>query len=106
MVIVGDVNPGSEIIATGDILIMGNLRGWLMQVLKAIRHLLWLHSGYNLHKLELQITFQDLRKAKRSTQFPEIARLKERGIVIEPYNVLNTDIYKEKREGIKWVRLS
>ena len=27
MVIVGDVNPGSEIIATGDILIMGNLRG-------------------------------------------------------------------------------
>ena len=80
---------------------MGNLRGLAHAGAKGDkRHLLWLHSGYNLHKLELQITFQDSPEGKKEVpQFPEIARLKERGIVIEPYNVLNTDIYKRKTGG-------
>ncbi len=100
VVIVGDVNPGSEIIATGDILIMGNLRGLAHAGAKGDKTSIV--AAFRLQPTQIRIANYISRPPegkKEVPQFPEIARLKERGIVIEPYNVLNTDIYKRKTGG-------
>lgn len=85
IVIVGDVNPGAEIYAAGNIIVLGNLRGVV-------------HAGTNgnekaiiaAFKLEPQI-LQIGNIVTRSPedavkpQYPEVAKIKNGGIVVEPY---------------------
>lgn len=83
--IIGDVNPGAEIIAGGNIAIMGSLRGMA-------------HAGANgnenaivsaiiLHPTQLRIagiiTIPPEDNALNS-RYPEIARIKQNAIIIEP----------------------
>lgn len=85
--VVGDINQGAEVIAGGDAIVFGTLRGMV-------------HAGYpdnqeaivialNLMPLQLRIgpfiaradEGQNPRRAPR----PEVARVKDERIVIEPY---------------------
>jgi septum site-determining protein MinC len=87
VVLVGDVNQGAEILAGGDAIVFGTLRGVV-------------HAGYpdnqdavvialNLVPLQLRIgpyiaradEGQNHRRASR----PEVARVKDERIVVEPY---------------------
>lgn len=85
IVIVGDVNPGAEIYAAGNIIVFGNLRGDV-------------HAGTNgnekaiiaAFKLEPQI-LQIGNIVTRSPednpkpQYPEVAKIKNGSIIVEPY---------------------
>jgi len=85
IVIVGDVNPGAEIYAAGNVIVLGNLRGVV-------------HAGTNgnekaiiaAFKLEPQIlqigdivtrSPEDAEKP----QYPEVAKIKNGNIIVEPY---------------------
>ncbi len=87
VVLVGDINQGAEIIAGGDALVFGTLRGVV-------------HAGYpdnhnavvvalNLMPLQLRIgpyiARADEGQNTRRVQRPEVARVKDERIVIEPY---------------------
>ncbi len=85
VVIVGDVNPGAEIYAAGNIIVIGTLRGVV-------------HAGTNgnekaiiaAFKLEPQI-LQIGNIITRSPedevkpQYPEVAKIKNGNIIVEPY---------------------
>jgi septum site-determining protein MinC len=86
MVLVGDVNQGAEILAGGDVIVFGSLRGLV-------------HAGYpdnsgavvislNLVPLQLRIGPLIARaeegEGKRRISRPEIARVQSGRIVIEP----------------------
>jgi septum site-determining protein MinC len=87
VVLVGDVNQGAEIIAGGDTIVFGTLRGVV-------------HAGYpdnhtavvlalNLMPLQLRIgpfiARAEEEQHNRRVQRPEVARVKEERIIIEPY---------------------
>ena len=88
VVLVGDVNQGAEIIAGGDVVVMGTLRGVV-------------HAGYpdnkmavvvalNLMPLQLRIgpliAIPEEESNHRGVIHPEVARILDDQIVIEPYN--------------------
>jgi len=88
VVILGDVNPGSEIIATGDILIMGTLRG--MAHAGARGDTSAIVAAFRLKPTQLRIAGIISRPPEDkddTPRLPEIACLKEDIIIIEPYNV-------------------
>ncbi|MGE0684775.1 MAG: septum site-determining protein MinC [Candidatus Binatia bacterium] len=87
VVVMGDVNQGAEILAGGDVVVVGTLRGMV-------------HAGYpdnkeavvvalNLTPLQLRIGPQiargDDNQNNRRAPRPEIARVKDENIMIEPY---------------------
>ncbi|HHW02023.1 MAG TPA: septum site-determining protein MinC [Thermoanaerobacterales bacterium] len=102
VVILGDVNPGSEIVATGDILVMGVLRG--MAHAGAHGDMSAIVAAFRLQPTQLRIAgiiSRPPEDKQEVPQFPEIARLKDKAIIIEPYYQLNFESIKRKREGIK-----
>ncbi len=89
VVILGDANPGSEIVATGDILVLGTLRG--MAHAGAAGDTTAIVAAYRLRPTQLRIADVISRPPEdkeESPPFPEVARLKDNIIVIEPYNAL------------------
>jgi len=86
--IIGDVNPGAEVVAGGDIIIWGKLRGTV-------------HAGAQgddsaivcalfLAPTQLRIGNHIARSPEgedRDLVIPEIARVDLKGIVVEPWNV-------------------
>lgn len=85
IVILGDVNPGANIIATGNIIVQGRLRGVA-------------HAGSNGNRNAIISAFKLQSKQVRIAdiisrcpdddfliQWPEIAMIKDNIIVIEPY---------------------
>ena len=87
VVLVGDVNQGAEILAGGDAIVFGTVRGMI-------------HAGYpdnreavvvalNLMPLQLRIgpfiARADEGQNHRRAQRPEVARVRDERIVIEPY---------------------
>lgn len=87
VIVMGDVNQGAEILAGGDVVVVGTLRGMV-------------HAGYpdnkdavvvalNLTPLQLRIGTMIARadddQNNRRVSRPEIARVKDDHIMIEPY---------------------
>lgn len=88
IVLVGDINQGAEILAGGDVVIFGTVRGMI-------------HAGYpdnteavvialNLTPLQLRIgpiiaRAEDSPKNRRRSQHPEMACVKDEQIMILPY---------------------
>ena len=88
VVLVGDINQGAEIIAGGDTIVFGTLRGVV-------------HAGYpdnhnavvlalNLMPLQLRIgpfiARAEEGQNNRRVQRPEVARVKDERIIVEPYH--------------------
>ncbi|MDI3480490.1 MAG: septum site-determining protein MinC [Tepidanaerobacteraceae bacterium] len=102
VVILGDVNPGSEVVACGDILVMGVLRG--MAHAGADGDISAIVAAFRLQPTQLRIAGVISRPPEEKQEvprFPEVARLKDKTIVIEPYYQLNFNSIKRKQEGIK-----
>lgn len=90
ILIMGDVNPGAEIVASGDIIVMGSLRGVA-------------HAGATGNEDAIVMAFRlqptQLRIANHITRppdeevigpsYPEIARIKDKAIIIEVYQANN-----------------
>lgn len=92
LIILGDVNSGAEIVAGGDIVVLGTLRGVA-------------HAGaydetgggrfifaLNLHPTQLRIGMVISRGSSDSGNKPEIARVDGNIIMVEPYNPRNLGI--------------
>jgi len=85
VIIIGDVNPGAQIVATGDILVWGRLRGVV-------------HAGadgdesaqvcaLDLSPTQLRIAGQiAITPQRRGKSQPEIARIHDGQVVAEPWN--------------------
>lgn len=85
LVIVGDVNPGSEIHAAGNVIVLGHLKGYVHAGMggndKAIV------AAFSLQPEILQIGELVTRSPEDNLrpQFPEVAKIKDGSIVVEPY---------------------
>lgn len=85
VVIFGDVNPGSEITATGDIIVIGSLRGVVHAGANGDNSAIIM--AYRLTPVQLRIGSTISRPPENSlpSNYPEIARIQMNRMVIEPY---------------------
>lgn len=85
VVIVGDVNPGAEVFAGGNIIVLGTLKGHVHAGFggndKAII------AAFNLQPEILQIADIMTRSPDDAVrpQYPEVAKVKDNMIIVEPY---------------------
>lgn len=88
VVVYGDVNDGAEIVATGDVLIFGKLRGVVHAGAGGDDHATI--GAFGLNAPQLRIGGHIARspeEKKRKPRGPEIAAVREGQIVIEPWRV-------------------
>ncbi|WP_129596864.1 septum site-determining protein MinC [Anaerophilus nitritogenes] len=86
LVIIGDVNPGAEIIAEGNIMVMGSLRGVAHAGISGNERAFV--AAYSLQPTQLRISKKIARSPdheKVKPMGPELAMIKNGGVVIEPY---------------------
>ncbi len=86
LVVLGDVNPGAEIFATGNILVLGHVRGVVHAGCKG-DYTAWV-MAHKLQPTQLRIGPLITRSPDDSNTIPtepEIAYIKDKMIVIEPY---------------------
>lgn len=85
VVVLGDVNPGAEIIASGHVLVMGNLRGIVHAGCKGEEGAVV--SALNLNPIQLRIAGHITHSPENYGVVgrfkPEIARIKDNRVVIE-----------------------
>lgn len=85
IVIIGDINPGAEILAGGNIVVLGTLRGYVHAGIggndKAII------AAFSLQPEILKIADIMTRSPDDGTkpQYPEVAKVKDNTIIVEPY---------------------
>lgn len=86
IVIIGDVNPGAEIVAAGNIIVMGSLRGVAHAGRNGKKDAIV--AAFNLEPTQLRIA-DIIARAPDSKEFessiPEVATIKDGKLVIEPY---------------------
>jgi len=85
VVVVGDVNPGAEVTAGGDIIVMGSLRGLAHAGTAGAKEAVVV--AFNLKPTQIRIGSAIGRPPEGdvgSREGPEVARLKDGVIVIEP----------------------
>lgn len=84
VVILGDINPGAEVVAGGNILVMGSLRGLAHAGVFGDENAVI--TAYRLNPTQLRIASHITRPPdgeKYAVDYPEIARIKEGRVVIE-----------------------
>lgn len=86
IVILGDVNPGAQVIAEGDVIVWGKLRG-VVHAGAAGDESAWV-GALVLAPTQLRIGEHIARAPdeKRAHQFPEVARVRDGHIVVEPWS--------------------
>ena len=90
VVVLGDVNPGGEIVATGNIIVMGCLRG--VAHAGAMGDENSIVTAFKLKPTQLRIANHITRSPDGDLgepNAPEIAKIKEGIVIIESYPVLN-----------------
>lgn len=91
MIVLGDVNPGAEVIATGDIIVLGVLRG--VAHAGALGDTSSVIIALNLVPTQLRIGQFITRPPsgrQASRQKAEIARIREKAIIVEDYSGLQS----------------
>ncbi|NLJ41728.1 MAG: septum site-determining protein MinC [Clostridiales bacterium] len=86
IIVMGDVNPGAEVVAGGNIIVLGNLRG--MAHAGAAGDMDAVVIALFLQPTQLRIGSIITRSPEDETerpQYPEIAYIKDGGMLIEPY---------------------
>lgn len=87
VIVLGDVNPGAEVIASGDIVVMGVLRGVAHAGATGRRHSTVF--AFRLEPTQLRINEFFSRppegRERPGSRVPETARIRDGHVVIEPY---------------------
>jgi septum site-determining protein MinC len=85
VIVIGDVNPGGEVIAGGDIVVWGRLRGMVHAGAEGDERSIV--CALDLSPTQLRIAGQiALTPKRRGKSRPEIARLSDGKVVAEPWN--------------------
>lgn len=90
IVIIGDVNPGAYVVAMGNIIILGTLRGIAHAGCNGNREAIV--AAYNLQPTQLRIADIIARRPDysiKTSKKPEVARIYKGEVLIEPYLVKN-----------------
>lgn len=87
VVIIGDVNPGGEVVATGNVIVMGSLRGIVHAGSDGNKEAMVV--AFNLQPTQLRIadviTRSPDEKGQRGNFIPELAFVKDDRVYIESY---------------------
>lgn len=88
IIIMGDVNPGAEVMASGDIIVLGRLRG--VAHAGALGNQEAIVMAFQLQPIQLRIAqyitrSPDNEEISLAPDSPEIARVKDGLVMIEPY---------------------
>lgn len=86
IIIIGDVNPGALIQAGGNIVVLGSLRGVAHAGIDGSIEAIV--AAYNLQPTQLrigEIIGRPPDSGMKSSEIPEVARVKEKEVIIEPY---------------------
>ena len=86
LVVIGDVNPGADIIAGGDIAVLGSLRGTAHAAAYDDDSFDRVIIALQMQPMQLRIGSVISRGSDETSNGPEIARIDNRRIVVEPYN--------------------
>jgi septum site-determining protein MinC len=83
--IVGDINPGAEVIAAGNIVVWGKIRGVVHAGVEGNEHAII--CAMDMNPSQLRITdVVAVSPEKRGKVQPEIARIKDGKVVVEVWN--------------------
>lgn len=90
VVIMGDVNPGAEVVASGHILVMGSLRGLVHAGATGEEDatVTALHLAPTQLRIASHITRPPDGNADEESKLPETARIKNDLVIIEEYQPL------------------
>ena len=84
VIVIGDVNPGAEIIAGGDVVVWGHLRGMVHAGAEGDEDAIV--CALDLSPTQLRIAGQIATTPKRrGKSYPEMVRLKDNQVVAEPW---------------------
>lgn len=84
VVVLGDVNPGAEVVAAGSVIVWGRLRGVVHAGAKGDKDAVV--CALDLSPTQLRIAAEIATTPERRSQpYPEMARLKEDHLVAEPW---------------------
>lgn len=85
IVVLGDVNPGAQLVAEGDVIVWGKLRGVVHAGAAGNENAIV--GALVLAPTQLRIAHLIARapEEKRTTSFPEVARIREGRIIVEPW---------------------
>lgn len=86
LIVIGDVNPGADIIAGGDIAVLGSLRGTAHAAAYDDDSFDRVIIALQMQPMQLRIGSVISRGSDEASSGPEIARIDNRRIVVEPYN--------------------
>jgi septum site-determining protein MinC len=103
--VIGDVNPGAEIIAAGDILVFGALKGTAHAGSSGDRKAVV--AALTLRPVQLRIAELIVRAPDKDSgaNVPEIARIRNNAIVVEPYvSAWNAAARKGRRSNSRRVK--
>lgn len=86
IVIIGDVNPGSEIFASGNIIVLGTLKGDVHAGVNGNDQSII--AAFRLEPKVLQIANIMTRAPENDEKpdYPEVAKIKGKTIIVEPYS--------------------
>jgi septum site-determining protein MinC len=85
VIIIGDVNPGAEIVAGGDVLVWGHLRGMVHAGAEGDENAVV--CALDLAPTQLRIAgFIAITPKRRGKPQPETARVVDGQVVAEPWN--------------------
>lgn len=86
IVIIGDVNPGSQVYAAGNIIVFGILRGEVHAGINGNERAMI--AAFRLEPEILQIARRISRQPDNDEkpEYPEVAKLKGDAIIVEPYS--------------------
>lgn len=86
LIVIGDVNPGADIIAGGDVIVMGSLRGTAHAGAYEDDILDRVVVALQMQPMQLRIGSVVSRGSGDAGRGPEVAKIDNRMIVVEPYS--------------------
>ncbi len=88
IVVLGDINPGAEVVAGGNILVMGSLRGLAHAGVFGDEGAII--AAYRLNPTQLRIATHITRPPdgeRNAVDYPEVARIREGRVIIEKLKI-------------------
>lgn len=86
LIVVGDVNPGADLVAGGDIIVMGSLKGTAHAGAYEDENFEKFIFAMQMQPMQLRIGSVISRGSGESGKGAEVARIDNRSIVVEPYS--------------------
>ncbi|MTI48510.1 septum site-determining protein MinC [Sporosalibacterium faouarense] len=89
LIVIGDINPGGQVVAKGNIVVMGSLRGIAHAGSDGNRKAIV--AAFNLQPTQLRIAEiiarrPDSENYVNASKWPEVARIEGNAVLIEPYS--------------------